>query len=276
MTKKTQNIKPIRFLSVTTKGGGGKSTISQQIAATWLLSRRGKSALIELDDQNKDSAWLTSSQIETAQIAVEGDAGFALLDVFERFAGQDFALDVGNQTAEQAIAAMGKMRQLQHFDLIFVPVRDVGQDLMNATRTIDMLREVDETAKIAMVLNGLPRPTQDPNDRRLNAFYGEVFSTADDYNVPLLILPGIEGYGISRKLGMTLHEINQNADALSQAYQDKALRHDREGDGKSARLQMMMLQVISAASAASKYVDKLHEQIDTLVGWQTPEAPQDE
>lgn len=263
--------KPIRFLSITTKGGGGKSTINQQVAATWLLSRLGEANLIELDDQNQDSAWLSASSIKTEQIPVEGDAGFALMDVIQNFAGKSFAMDVGNQTAEQVISALGKMRQLENFDLIFVPVRDVGQDLLNATRTIDLIREAAPAAKIALVLNGLPRATQDPNDRRLNTFYGEVFSTAKTYNIPLLILPGIEGYGISRKLGMTLYEINENAGTLSDRFSDLGVAADRAGDGKAARNHMLMLNVISSATTAAGYIKKMHQQIDELVKVQADE-----
>lgn len=263
--------KPTRFLSITTKGGGGKSTINQQVAATWLLSRTGEANLIELDDQNQDSAWLTASNIKTAQIPVEGDASFALMDVFHDFAGKSFSLDVGNQTAEQVIDALGKMQQLQNFDLIFVPVRDVGQDLVNATRTIDLIREAAPAAKIALVLNGLPRATQDPNDRRLNTFYGEVFSTAKSYSIPLLILPGIEGYGISRKLGMTLYEISENAESLSGRFSDLGVAADRAGDGQAVRNHMLMLNVISNATTAAGYIKKMHAQIDELVKGQSDE-----
>lgn len=261
-----QNNKPIRFLTTTTKGGSGKSTISQQVAATWLLSRTGAAALIELDDQNQDSKWMEASKIETTQIAVEGDATFAVLDVFERFAGKSFSLDLGNQTAEAAVAAMGKLKQLAHFDLIFVPVRDVGQDLINAERTVDLLREYEPDCKITFVLNGLPRQTQDPNDRRLRAFYGDVFDRAEAIGVPVMILPGIEAYGMSRQLGMTLFEIAEQADELTELFQKRGLELDRQGDGKRARQQMTMLQVISAAQAAAGHIKKLHELIDETAG----------
>lgn len=68
MTKAKDSRIP-RFLSVTSKGGAGKSLTAQQICATWLLTRLGADAanLIELDDQNLDSMWLTSSAIKSKQ-----------------------------------------------------------------------------------------------------------------------------------------------------------------------------------------------------------------
>ncbi|PZR37949.1 MAG: hypothetical protein DI524_14590, partial [Ectopseudomonas oleovorans] len=89
----------IRILCTSTKGGVGKSTIAQQVATTYLLDREGTGTLIELDDQNVDSRWMNSSKIESRQIIVDGDAGFAVLDLFEEFAGKSFVLDIGNQTA---------------------------------------------------------------------------------------------------------------------------------------------------------------------------------
>lgn len=258
---------PVRFLTVTTKGGSGKSTISQQVAATWLLSRTGSANLVELDDQNLDSQWMGESVIKTKQVAVEGDASFAIMDVTEIMAGQNYALDIGNQTAEAAISAMGVSKLLHNFNLIFIPVRDVGQDLINAERTIDLIREHHADAKIALMLNGLPRQTQDPNDRRIRAFYGEIFEVADRLKVPVLILPGIEGYGMSRKLGETLYEINAQSGELIAEFQRLAMEKDQEGDGVAARRYMMYLQVVAAAQNASKYIANLHDSIDKMIGF---------
>lgn len=265
MSKNNNSAKPIRFLVITTKGGTGKSTLSQQVCATWLLSRTGEAALIELDDQNQDSKWMNSSKIKTEQVAVEGDAQFAIYEVFEKYAGKNFCLDLGNQTAEAAVSAMGTTKKLSQFDMIMVPVRDVGQDLINAERTVELLRKHDPDSKISFVLNGLPRQTQDPNDRRIRAFYGEVFERAEAVGVPVMILPGIEGYGIARQLGLTLHEIAQQAEELTEHFQARGIEYDRQGNGKKARQQMMMLHVVSAAKTAAGYIDKLHAQIDEAI-----------
>lgn len=265
MSKNNNSAKPVRFLVTTTKGGSGKSTLSQQVCATWLLSRTGEATLIELDDQNQDSKWMSASKIKSEQIAVDGDATFAILDVFEKYAGKSFCLDLGNQTAEAAVASMGKLKQLAQFDMIMVPVRDVGQDLINAERTVELLREHEPESKITFVLNGLPRQTQDPSDRRIRAFYGEVFERAEAIGVPVMILPGIEGYGIARQLGLTLHEIAQQADELTEHFQARGIEYDRQGNGKKARQQMMMLQVVSAAQTAAGYINNLHTQIDEAI-----------
>ena len=110
-------------------------------------------SLIELDDQNFDSRWMKNSKIESRQIIVDSDAGFAVLDLFEEFAGKSFVLDIGNQTAEAALAAMGRNGLLGRFNLILVPVKDVGQDVENAKRTINKIREDEPSAKIVLVLN---------------------------------------------------------------------------------------------------------------------------
>ncbi len=268
MTKAKDSRIP-RFLSVTSKGGAGKSLTAQQICATWLLTRLGADAanLIELDDQNLDSMWLTSSAIKSKQIKVEGDASFAILDMFEEFAGKPFVLDLGNQTAPDAIKSLGMTKRLSAFDAIFVPVKDIGQDLINAQRTIDAILETDPDSKIVIALNGIMRPNQDPNDRRTKVFYGDILDYAEEKGFPLMIMPGIEGYGMSRKFGMTFTEIAKNADTMTDHMNAEAMKNDRAGDGKAARKMMNMIQMVAIAKDASKFVDNLHVQIDNLLGW---------
>jgi len=256
----------IRILCTSTKGGVGKSTIAQQVATTYLLDREGTGTLIELDDQNVDSRWMKSSKIESRQIVVDGDAGFAVLDLFEEFAGKSFVLDIGNQTAEAALAAMGRNGLLGRFDLILVPVKDVGQDVENAKRTINKIREDEPAAKIALVLNGLSRKTQDPNDRRIRALYGDVFDLGEDLNVPVLIMPGVEGYGLSRNFGKTLLEIAAGADALIAQLREQSLILDRDGKGKDARRCMVLVEVVAIAKEASTWIKQLHGKFDELRG----------
>lgn len=258
-----------RFLSITSKGGAGKSTTAQQVYATWLLTRLGPDSanLVELDDQNLDSLWLEESAIKSKQIKVEGDAASAILDLYEEFAGKPFVLDLGNQTAPEAIKALGMTRRLSTFDAIFIPVKDIGQDLINAQRTINTILEADPNSKIVIMLNGIMRPTQDPNDRRTKIFYGDILDYANDHKFPLMIMPGVEGYGMCRKFGMTFTEIAKKADAMIDSLSAEAMKFDRAGNGKSARQMMNMTQMVGIAADASKFVDNLHNQIDELIGW---------
>lgn len=256
----------IRILCTSTKGGVGKSTIAQQVATTYLLEREGAGTLIELDDQNVDSRWMKNSIINSRQIVVDGDAGFAVLDLFEEFAGKSFVLDIGNQTAEAALAAMGRNGLLGRFDLILVPVKDVGQDVENAKRTINRIREDEPAAKIVIILNGLGRKTQDPNDRRIRALYSDVFDLGEDLGIPVLIMPGVEGYGLSRNFGKTLPEIAAGADDLIRQLKEQNLQLDKAGNGKDARRCMVMVEVVTIAKEATTWIEQLHKKFDGLRG----------
>lgn len=261
-----------RFMSVTTKGGTGKSTCAQQILSTWLLSRLGAESanLIELDDQNLDSLWLKRSQIKTKQIRVDGDASFAILDLFDEFAGKPFVLDLGNQTAPDAIRSLGGSNRLADFDAIFVPVKDIGQDLINAERTINSLKEAEPDSKIVILLNGIMR--QDPTDRRTRTYYGDIISYAEENGYPLMIMPGVEGYGMTRKFEMTIPEISANAEVMKASLNLEVVKHDREGNGAEGRKLNNMIQVINLAKDANKYIENLHKQIDQIIDWKQSEA----
>lgn len=49
---------------VNTKGGGGKTTAATHLLAPWVLSRKGKANVIEIDDQNADSKKFESSSVD--------------------------------------------------------------------------------------------------------------------------------------------------------------------------------------------------------------------
>lgn len=249
-----------RFLCVSTKGGVGKSSISQQVAATYLLKRDGEARLVELDDQNLDSQWLTKSRIKTTQILVDGDPKMAILDVFEAMAGQSFVLDLGNQTADLAIDAMGRSRVLRRFDLIFVPVRDTGQDLINAEKTIAEIRSHEPNARIALVLNGIA-----VKQSRLKMLYGKIFDFAEDANLPLLQMPFVDGYGQSREFETTLVEIADQADKLIDFFSEKSFDLDKAGKHRESRNCIAMTQLIDIAVEASAAITRIHTEIDGLL-----------
>lgn len=258
-----------RFLSVTSKGGAGKSTVAQQVVGTWLMSRLGAESanLVEFDDQNLDSLWLDKSAIKSNQIKVDGDAGFAILDLFQDYAGKPFVLDLGNQTAPDAIKRLGSSRRLEEFDAIFIPVRDIGQDLINAQRTIDSILTIAPKSKIVIVLNGIMRKTQDPNDRRTNMYYGDILNYAKKRGFPLMIMPAIEGYGMSRKFGMTFVEIAKAANEMTDQLHAESMRLDRAADQEGLRNVLAMIQVIDDSREAAVFVENLHKQIDEIIGW---------
>lgn len=268
MTKAT-NARYPRFLVVSSKGGAGKSTIAQQVCATWLLTRLNadSATLIELDDQNQDSLWLTKSAIRTKRYTVDNDANSAILDMFGDYAGQPFVLDLGNQTAPDAISSMSSMNRLSTFDAIFVPVKDVGQDLINAQRTIKTLLEEDPKCKIVIVLNGIMRPSQDPKDKKTMTYYGDIIDYAETEKFPLMIMPGVEGYGMSRKLGKTFVEIASIATQMTEQLNSTAIQADAVGDGETMRNMMRMVQIVNTATNASVFIGNLHNQIDEIIGW---------
>lgn len=256
-----------RFLCVSTKGGVGKSSIAQQVAATYLIKREGEARLVELDDQNLDSQWLKKSKIKTTQILVDDDPKMAILDVFEAMAGKSFVLDLGNQTADKAISAMGRSRVLRRFDLILVPVRDTGQDLINAEKTVAEIRSYEPNAQIALVLNGIAvKPS------RLKMLYGKIFDFAEDAKLPLLQMPFVDGYGQSREFETTLVEIADQADKLIAYFSEKSFDLDKAGKYRESRNCMAMTQLIDIAVEASEEIQRIHGEIDALILKEEPEA----
>ncbi len=258
----------IRILCVSTKGGVGKSSIAQQVAATYLLKREGAAHLVELDDQNQDSQWLKKSKIRTSQIVVDGDPKMAVLDVFENASGKSFVLDLGNQVADSAIEAMGRSKALSRFDLILVPVRDVGQDLINCERTINEIRRYEPSATVVMVCNGISVRRQS----NLRVLYGRIFDYAEDAGIEVLVMPFIEGYGQSREFATTLLEVAADSEKLVELFHKKGVELEKADKIREARNCMAMVELINNAVDASGAIEKIHSQIDAILACNTAEA----
>jgi hypothetical protein len=224
-------------------------------------------SLIEMDDLNLDSAWLTRSAIQPQQLPVGSDAGASIEHLIYGSGLQSFVLDIGgNETATKAIEAIGEQLLFRHFDLIVIPVRDEGQDVDNAVRTIQSIRAHDAKVKITILLNDISSRIQNVNDIGLREMFAEVFDMASAFDAEVIVMPRIERYGRSRRLGMTQWEMAEQSERLIGILQDQVLTAEASGDMTAGKLNTRLIRSVTGARQTRVFVDEIHSRLDGILG----------
>lgn len=223
--------------------------------------------LIEMDDLNLDGNWLTRSAIKPQQLPVGIDAGAAVEHLIYGAGLASFVLDVGgNETAKKALDAIGEQLLFRHFDLIVIPVRDEGQDVDNAVRTIESIQRYDAKAKIVILLNDISARVQDVRDLGLREMFAEVFDMAAEFEVEVIVMPRIERYGRSRRLGMTQWEMAEQSGELITLLQEDVLNAEAAGDMTASIFNTRLIRSVIGARQSRVFIDHVHQRLDEILG----------
>lgn len=225
----------------------------------------GIAHLNEMDDLNLDSAWLNRSSIQPHQLRVGHDAGASIESLIYDSGQNSFVLDIGgNETAAKTLDAIGEQRLFRHFNLIIIPVRDEGQDVDNAFKTIQRIRENDEKIRIAILLNDISGRSQNLDE--LREPYAEVFDLAEASGSEILVMPRIERYGRSRRLGKTQWELSEIRDTLIDELETEALIAENEGDHERAKPLTRLVRAVSGTRMVRQWIDVVHARLDEILG----------
>lgn len=253
------------ILVINTKGGSGKSTTGMQLLAPWVLERTGKAALVELDDENHDSADFTDSAIDSQRVRVgkEVDAEFAIDELVSRTDDAYVIADIGgNRTSAMALQHIGARGYDAFIDLIVVPVSGPGQDVLNAKKTLDHVRELmpDYQGKVLMVMTRTT--TTDP--RAVRRRMPDAFALLDQEKLSgPIILPTDNSFPMSRTLKMTVWEIAQQGDQLKGQLRD-AMREARNNPAKREEL-AMLTSVVSDSLAMRDHLTQQFTALDKVL-----------
>ncbi|MDN0082468.1 hypothetical protein QU487_06825 [Crenobacter sp. SG2305] len=255
----------MKLLAIQTKGGCAKSTMAQQVLATYFLSKQLPVTLAEIDDENLDSSFLTESQIKTEQVpfGTGSEASTVIESLLERM-GENMVIDVGgNRTATAFIEAAGQGGLLETINAAIVPISAPGQDEINALRTIELLRKKCPKIKIVIAVSR----QLVGSDNEFQAIFERYFN-ADalvDASDAIIYLPQIMALIHSRQLGRTLYEMAHYKEELASSMLDGMLESQKNGDSKTAIKYSRLRASVMQASDAMKFIESAHRTLDTLV-----------
>lgn len=223
--------------------------------------------LVEMDDLNLDSSWLTASRIRPLQLPVGSDPGASIEHLIYGSGLDSFVLDIGgNETASKTIMAIGEQMLLRHFDLTLIPVRDEGQDVDNAFKTIKLIREFDKQTPIAILLNDITSRTQDTTDLALREAFAEVFDLAEQTGTELLVMPRIERYGRSRRIGLTQWEISEEREEIADRLRSIIIEAEQAGDLDRAKLNTRLMRAVTGSKTVREMINVVFKRLDQILG----------
>ncbi|WP_301154417.1 hypothetical protein [Metapseudomonas otitidis] len=224
--------------------------------------------LVEMDDLNLDSSWLTASRIRPMQLPVGSDPGASIEHLIYGSGLDSFVLDIGgNETASKTITAVGEQMLFRHFNMTVIPVRDEGQDVDNAYKTIKLIREYDKQLPIAIMLNDISSRTQDTNDLALREAFAEVFDLAEQTGSGMLVMPRIERYGRSRRLGLTQWEISEEREAIIENLRTLIIEAEHAGDMDRAKLHTRLMRAVIGSKAVAEMILNVFRVLDQMLGF---------
>ncbi len=185
---------------VNTKGGASKSTVAFQVAAASFLAKNQEVQLIEFDDENKDSETFSSSKIESYQVEI-GD-GTDIEEVLKNTllvsSSENLVIDVGgNKTTTIIIDGLKKTRLYRKIDLFIIPMSGGHQDLKNAQKTYELIKDFGVPVIFAL--------SRVRNPKRLKFQYGEFFKVFPDEKY--LVLKESDVIDLSRRNAKSIYEI---------------------------------------------------------------------
>ena len=147
----------MNIVLINSKGGVGKSTISMQIASTYIFQTTGKKVNhFEFDDENQDNiSFKKSSIINTySQKVDKTNLRETLTDILMDYT--NVVIDVGaNKTTVNILDALLKSGMIFKVDIFIVPIMDGESDANSAIKIYQKIKDMDENATIVFALNRL-------------------------------------------------------------------------------------------------------------------------
>ena len=242
------------------KGGSSKSTKTMQVGGAYGLYKGLKAQIFEFDDENKDSEQFVKSSINNLQAEV--GLGDGLNDTLREFFTKDenIVFDVGgNKTTSLFLNALKSSRMYRRVDLFIIPMSGGSQDVKNAMKTFEIIKEIDNNANIIFALSRVRNP------KRIHFQYRDFFDNENSRLVPYFILKDSDVIDMSRNEQKSVYEIANDASYkrnLEKQF-DKAL--DKDDTALMSILSITLEVYDEAGEYANTYLAKAFLMLDEIL-----------
>ncbi|MDD5051281.1 MAG: ParA family protein [Sulfuricurvum sp.] len=228
-----------KILTVSTKGGVGKSTIAIQLIAPALFELSlGKSiSFYECDDENSDSLSYGASRLVNRNL-VRVDTPFLRDELLEiMLQEQNTCIDIGgNKSTTLVLEALDSSGAIHFVDLAIIPMLDGEQDGLNALDVYNRLRNMRPELPILFVLNRVKdiRYVEHQFDNYFGDIRGvfqNIHSIKDHIEEKdisnYIAISESDMIKYSRRFGLTVYEIaTQERDFISRLKNDGMVKAD--------------------------------------------------
>ena len=208
-----------KILSVSSKGGVGKSTIAMQIIAPYLYIHNSRQPIkyYEFDDENQDYLSFGGSGLSIRK-SVRISDHFLRDDITEIFSkNESICADIGgNKTATLALEAFKDSGMIHLVDLVIIPLLDGEQDGINSSMVYKTLKHLNPKIKILFILNKVKDLQRiqyqfenyfgDPRGVFSKKYALKTYVSNEDFNNYSTMLDD-DVIKYSRRFGLTIYEI---------------------------------------------------------------------
>lgn len=247
----------IKIAILNTKGGAGKSTNSLQVASTYFLQNDIEVELLELDDENKDSENFINTAIVSRQIRVEDGSFLNETLRNELLNSNNVVLDIGgNKTTTMFIQALKNSRMHRKINLFIIPISSGSQDLVNAKRTYQMLKELGDV-KILFALSRVR------NQKRYKYQYLNFFKEFKDE--PYYILRDSDVIDLSRNLKKSVFEIAKDEETKQGLESGLDEAFNNNDNDLISQLSITLEIFDEAQSFVNEYIIPAHKKIEEML-----------
>lgn len=248
------------YITVSPKGGVGKSTFSNQVLSSYLFDKKSdKIKLIEIDDENTDNESLSKTDIMNCSIIPTKDIK-KIDEIF--FDDEDVIVDIGgNKTATIFLDEMKKINEFENITW-FVPLGAGEQDNLNAYETYHKIKDLNSNANVIFILS---RATTNDLEFEFLNFFGHEF-----LNINFPIFREIEDvkYVVIKSSPMITNAryFNKTVFDLSLNQTDFRVKAKEEEDKEKRRKLIFMNRVKNEAIEYCNYLkDEVFTELDNLL-----------
>jgi len=208
-----------KILSISSKGGVGKSTIAMQIVTPYLYVHNDKQPIkyYEFDDENQDYLSFGDSNLSVRK-SVSVDDNFLRDEITEIFSkNESVCVDIGgNKTTALALKAFRDSGMINLIDLVIIPILDGEQDGINASMVYNTLKHLNPDIKVLFILNKVKNLKKikyqfenyfgDPRGIFNKKYALKTYLNDNDFeNYAVMLDDDVIKY--SRRFGLTIYEI---------------------------------------------------------------------
>jgi CO dehydrogenase nickel-insertion accessory protein CooC1 len=262
------------YITVSTKGGVGKSSFAGQPLVSYVHYKNDGEIVnyVEIDDQNESIRNLVESELIAPQIVkTENVETFAMHLMLEN---TDAVIDVGgNITAQLFLERVNEMGGMRGNAVYFIPLLDSLQDLQNAIKTYNLIREADSESKVIFVLNRCMNKNNDELTKEQFLFvYGKkelgiqsIFEIIG-HEIPIMKINQSPTYNILAYLKRTIAEVAQQS--VKKELEEAIRRNKEDPSARADALRYLYLEriITSSQKIVQQEFIPLFKQIDSILG----------
>lgn len=253
------------FVTLQTKGGAGKSTVAQQILATYFLRKNEKVTLIEIDDENLDSSYMVSSSIKIEQLKFgTGSTAANAVETLITRTNENLVVDVGgNRTATSFIAEAGDTGFFDFVDLVVIPISASGQDEINAVNTAEMIENVAPGTKIAIIVTRQNARSDEEFDLIFTRYFD--VPTLRSMTPHITYFPQVMAMTHSRLLETTLYEMANRREELTAQLSEKMIIASKSADKAKSLHYSRIRKSVQESGQMLPFIENCHRMIDSAL-----------